>query len=62
MTGSEQGARQARGGWSAAAIAVAVAAAVIGLVSTALASPGSTDRSASRRWRGSAASGRLSAR
>ena len=47
MTGREQGARQARGGWSAVAIAVAVAAAVIGLVSSALASPGSTTSFAS---------------
>jgi hypothetical protein len=39
MTGREQGTRRSRRGWRAAAIAATVAAAIIGLVSTALASP-----------------------
>ena len=42
MTGREQGRWQRRRGWRAAAIAATAAAAVIGLVSTVLASPWST--------------------
>jgi hypothetical protein len=42
MTGREQGTRRMRRGWYAAAIAATVTAAVIGLVSSALASSGAT--------------------
>ncbi len=53
MTGREQGRWQRRRGWRAAAIAATVAAAVIGLVSTALASPWSTAAASSAARTGS---------